>query len=554
MSAVTAFAEETVETTELFNMILKFDHSTNTLYLSIKDTDGKLNKRYYNYEADDRYYYGDNENSPYNKLDEIVTSAQKIIVEEGVKEISSEFFHDLSNLEEISLPNSLTKIDEYAFWNCPKLKTIYGENVTEIKTGAFGKCTSLEYAEFPNVKNLTCIKHDVSSDDGDNDYFFWVSPVREEYVGVFQECSSLKEINIPNIKKIGAKTFYKCSSLTTINENNKLDKVTYLGRTAFYGCKNLKSISLKLINSLSSGYDYIADTVCEGTFGNCTSLESVNIPNVSNIGNGCFFGCTKLKKINSNNNLGYIYKLGAYAFANCKRLQTISLETKNLYSGKWYTFKKDSQFEKYNNAGVGTSFDIYNFDGWLLDDRYETAKTTYCGVFENCTSLKTVNISYTDNIGSRAFLNCSSLQNINISKATSIGSSSFSNCTKLKSVNITSANNIGAKAFYNCKSLTTVKTGNNGNTIGNYAFYKCSSLKTVTIPKQVRLIGVRAFARCSKLKTINIKATAFDTIGLDAFKIIDKTPTFNCPKSKLKTYKKLIKPNAPAKAVFKGKY
>ncbi|MGN1127176.1 MAG: leucine-rich repeat protein, partial [Ruminococcus sp.] len=76
----------------------------------------------------------------------------------------------------------------------------------------------------------------------------------------------------------------------------------------------------------------------------------------------------------------------------------------------------------------------------------------------------------------------------------------------------------------------------------------------ITIPKQVKQIGVRAFARCTKLKTVNVKSTSLNMVGLDAFKIINKTPTFNLPKSKLKTCKKLIKPNAPSKAKFVGKF
>jgi hypothetical protein len=230
---------------------------------------------------------------------------------------------------------------------------------------------------------------------------------------------------------------------------------------------------------------------------------------VSNIGNGCFYGCSNLKTINDNNQLNNVETLGAYAFNGCKNLKTISLKNvKKLNYGKW-NYYKSGTLKFMRDADVNTEY-LENCYGKITDYlglKYAGAK--YAGVFENCTSLKTVTIS----------------------GAESIGSSTFKNCGKLQSVDITSAKNIGTKAFY-----------------------KCSSLKTINIPKNVKTIGVRAFARCSKLKTINIKATAFDTIGLDAFKIIDKTPTFNCPKSKLKTYKKLIKPNAPAKAVFKGKY
>ena len=130
----------------------------------------------------------------------------------------------------------------------------------------------------------------------------------------------------------------------------------------------------------------------------------------------------------------------------------------------------------------------------------------------------------------------------------------FANCTKLKSVKLGGVENIRKKTFANCQNLTTVTTGKSLKSVGDYAFYKCSSLNSVTLPKNVASLGIRAFARCTKLKTVNVKSTSLKKVGLDAFKIINKTPTFNCPKSKLKTCKKLIKPNAPSNARFVGKF
>ncbi|MGN0460012.1 MAG: leucine-rich repeat domain-containing protein [Ruminococcus sp.] len=308
---------------------------------------------------------------------------------------------------------------------------------------------------------------------------------------------------------------------------------------------------------MSSGRDPFSDSeMLEGVFGNCTSLKSINIPCVVYIGDGCFYGCRSLNTINGNNKLFTFQSpyrknyIGAYAFAGCKSLKAITIiDVKEMKTGKWNYYKEGAfKYEREAKINSNVLDTKHNPDS----DHYQGVK--YCGVFENCTSLKTVNLVDTTVVGRRAFLNCSSLQSASMPKATDIGSDSFSNCTKLKSVNITSAKNIGAKTFYNCTKLSTVKTGNNGKSIGNYAFYKCSSLKTITIPKQVTQIGVRAFARCSKLKTINFQSTAFNTMGLDAFKLINKTPTFNLPKSKVKTYQKLIKPNAPSKAKFVGKY
>lgn len=580
----TCYAEETNNTEETYTFEytkLTLDHKTDTLYVGVTAGSKSISGRYFYHDHDDYHVYDEetkewiHDYDKYKKMDEMMSQAKKVVIDEGITCISRDFFHDLPNLKEVVLPSSLKEIGKFAFWNCPKLMSVYGKNVNKIGAGAFAKCTSLEYVEFPVLESLYYEKLENIYDDQTVDECYWAYPTRDEYVGIFQECSSLMDVNIPNLRKIGAKTFYKCTNLISVNDN-RLDNVSTVGRSAFYGCKDLETISLSSITSLSSGYDFLADTKCEGVFGNCTSLKSVNIPNISYIGNGCFYGCTNLKKINSNNNLGYLYELGAYAFAGCKSLETITIKTGKLKSGKWYTFKKDAKWKEYSNAPAGQGLELMSFDHWLLVDRYKTAKTNYCGVFENCTNLKTVNLYNTTDIGSRAFLNCKNLQNVSISKATNIGTNSFLNCKKLKkinlantkkiesqafancsnlqSVNIPKVKDIGVKSFISCTKLSTVKTGNNGKSIGNYAFYKCSSLKTFTIPKQVTQIGVRSFAKCSKLKTINFRTTAFNTIGLDAFKLINKTPTFNLPKSKVKTYKRLIKPNAPSKAKFVGKF
>lgn len=49
------------------------------------------------------------------------------------------------------------------------------------------------------------------------------------------------------------------------------------------------------------------------------------------------------------------------------------------------------------------------------------------------------------------------------------------------------------------------------------------------------------FAGCSKLKKITIKSTKLKKIGKNAFKGINKKAVIRIPKSKNKTYKKLLK-------------
>lgn len=148
-------------------------------------------------------------------------------------------FQQLLKVTSISIPNTITTIDEYAFYDCTSLINInIPDSVTYIGNNAFSYCKSLTNIIIPN--SVT-------------------------YIGkyAFQGCSSLFNINIP-------------------------DSVTIIDNGTFYGCTSLTSITIP--NSIISINDY--------AFKNCTSLKEIIIPsNVTNIGNTAFKNCTNLETV-----------------------------------------------------------------------------------------------------------------------------------------------------------------------------------------------------------------------------------------------------------------
>jgi hypothetical protein len=88
-----------------------------------------------------------------------------------------------------------------------------------------------------------------------------------------------------SVTSIGEKTFYNCTSLTSIQIPNS---VTSIGDHAFAYCTSLTSIQIP--NSVTS--------IGGWAFYKCTSLTSIQIPNsVTSIGNRAFYQCTSLTKI-----------------------------------------------------------------------------------------------------------------------------------------------------------------------------------------------------------------------------------------------------------------
>ena len=92
-------------------------------------------------------------------------------------------------------------------------------------------------------------------------------------------------------------------------------------------------------------------------------------------------------------------------------------------------------------------------------------------------------------------------------------------------------------------------------TIGSKAFYKCTNLTSITIPSKVKKIGNYAFKGCTKLKTINLNTTLLTTktVSDKAFSGVSTSAVIKVPKSKAKTYKKLlVKKGLSEKVTVKG--
>ena len=149
----------------------------------------------------------------------------------------------------VTIPNSVTSIEDYAFDYCTSLTNItisYG--VTSFGKYSFENCVSLTSVNIPN--SVISIGN-----------------------GAFYYCTSLKSVTIPNsVTSIGSSTFYNCTSLASIIIPNG---ITAINQNIFQNCTSLKSVTIP--NSVTS--------IGNQTFYNCASLTNITIPNsVTRIG------------------------------------------------------------------------------------------------------------------------------------------------------------------------------------------------------------------------------------------------------------------------------
>lgn len=362
--------------------------------------------------------------------------------------IPQEAFKELPQLISITLPNTITRIETYAFYGCSSLKMITLPNNLEIiDSGAFYDCSALKTIELPDsvitldekafsyCKSLT----KVTLGNG-------ISSISSQ---LFNECNALTKVTMGNhITSIEETAFGNCYSLAEINIPNS---VTEIGCEAFSYCTNLTKVTLP--NNITS--------LPEGLFSYCEKLTQITIPpSVTSIGSSCFSNCTGLTEITIPDS---VLDIDDYLFYACSNLKKITL-SKNITSIPEYLCSYCSQLSQIEIPAGVTS------------------------------------------IGYGAFCKCINLKQITIpDSVTTIDKTVFQECTQLQSVTLSkNLTVIPYYSFMDCSSLESIEIPDSVTSIENYVFISCTNLQEVKFPKNLNSISEDNFTNCPKLKTFSI--------------------------------------------------
>ncbi len=226
-------------------------------------------------------------------------SLTSVTIPNSVTSIGSYAFESCYSLTSVNIPNSVTSIGDGAFQGCHGLTSVTISDITAWLSISFAGSESnplcYAYHLFLNgeeVKDLT-IPNSVTSI---GDYAFqWCSSLTSVTIpnsvtsignSAFYYCSNLTSVTIPNsVTSIGNSAFYYCSNLTSVTIPSS---VTSIGGYAFQRCSSLTSVTIG--NSVT--------TIGYSAFSDCSSLTSVTIPNsVTSIGDYAFSGCSSLTSI-----------------------------------------------------------------------------------------------------------------------------------------------------------------------------------------------------------------------------------------------------------------
>ena len=459
----------------------------------------------------------------------------------------------------VTIPASVTKLEQNTFANCLSLATVTftnTESVSEIAAKCFANDGALTECELPaklevlgdsafGATALTHVRIPVTLREAKQPFskcqqigqIEWEEGLTKVIDNLFQNMESSLKVDFQNqITEIGNHAF-DSSLITGITGTNKLVKI---GEYAFNSCAGISGkVELPAVTEIHAY-----------AFSKIFATDFEISENITLIDNSAFMNCTNLKAINKNDgvadvdlgNMTKLAEIGKQAFAGCSSIVSLRL------SGT-ITKINDSAFSK-----------LTTLANVKFNDNGE-AGTTELGssVFSGCTNL--VEVSTAKNvgiIGSSAFSGCIKLMRLNLAEGLQIiKSGAFSGCARLEgalpegvSEKYSSAS--GAKvmlpnekavleipgtvtaiedsAFASCYSadetlqadgekepsdykigIKAVHVAGNpaGTTIGASAFAGCQNLKKLTLGEGVTGLGNSAL-KDTRLEEITIPST-FET-------------------------------------------
>ena len=411
----------------------------------------------------------------------------------------------------IYINQSLTSIDfnqvesmgEYAMAGCSKLSVInIPKTLTSIGEGAFSSSYSLKkYVVDPDNPNYSSDADGVlfnkdktkllAYPTGRDGEYTIPNSVTEIGIEAFMD-AKITTITIPATVSVFGLEAFRGSKLRTVTFEEP-STITSLPTREFLWCYGLTTITLpKSLKTLGT------------TFNGCTNLQTVNVPDGSqletirsyaftacdNLTNFNFLGSCKLKTIETN------------AFADMTKLKEFNFPA------------------TVTNIGANAFGNTPSMEKVTFDDN-STVISFGEGAFSN-SGIKSIKIpASVKSINKDAFKNCNVLERVDVpAGCTSIHPEAFKFDTKLANINVDATNpkysSVQGILLNKSKNELLIFPPGKARTdftllppsitkIGDYAFYEGSANFTnIVIPAKVNTIGIRAFGLNPALKTVTL--------------------------------------------------
>ncbi|MBO5702144.1 MAG: leucine-rich repeat domain-containing protein [Clostridia bacterium] len=495
--------------------------------------------------SDDGSYYSVTDGKNYTASEIVIPASHNGV---PIKRIASVAFKDNSAIKTVTLPDSIEKIERWAFEDCVNIE--YNE---------YGGAYYLGNAENPYAFLISSTKADIGAVDiNENvrliaDYAFFQNnslmsvtlPDSLVFVGecAFCDCANLKQVDFgEGVQRLGVQAF----SDTAVDSVILPDSVIDIGERAFRIMIPIKELDLgESIERIGSNafrdvhIDVLElpDSLLElggGNFSGSTFRKLVIGDNLKKI--FAFSGCSLLTEIVFGDSVEYI---DSGAFKNCdslievkmpKSLMAISTQAFddcdklkfNYFKGARYLGSADSDYEVLLRTP-----EKYDGDLFLHPDTRLIAEPSYDRDYNQLQNTETVTMD-----GNGKYLRVEG--NCVIDKASKTlvfgaAQSSIPNdgsilyiaddafyYRKIKEVTVPEGViGIGDRAFYSTE-LVSVKFNRDLKTIGEEAFAYVINLSELNLPEGLESIGKQAFNGSNDIKDIYIPGSVRE-IGWGAF-------------------------------------
>lgn len=434
-------------------------------------------------------------------------SIKYVTLPEGLTAIGSYAFYNCTMLESVVIPDGATSIGNYAFYGCAGMKELtvpISAKVTDSPNYTFYGCKNIDKI---TIKKGNGTSHDYTVSNSAPHTYYAYTP------WYISGCSTV--VIEDGVTSIGSFMFYRCTELANVTIP---DSVTSIGDSAFYYCISLNELTMPVSANIYNSSE---------TFYSCSDIKTITLTK----GNGRAQEYTS----SSYTSESTYYQYTPWYISQCN---TIVID-KGVTSLGYYTF-----------YGCNNIKDVYcmgNISDWCnisFDDRYANPMHSGDNLYLGGERVTEITIPTTvTKIGSYVFNTCSYLtaayfngtpeQWLAIDVGT--GNNALADMITFSSgdrqyyapgacgadlkwilytngeleITGTGDMNIWASAsnvpWYKYKDkITSVKISDGITSIGSYAFYGCLNISGVNLPDSITKIGTNAFFGCTGLTVIKL--------------------------------------------------
>lgn len=387
-------------------------------------------------------------------LNEVTT---ELVLPDTLEEIGPWGLAGMSKVESVVIPDSVTKLDDKAFYGCVNLKTVkLPAGLKEIPYGCFEACGLTELSLPEGLERIGGRAFSVKN----TSFSSGSESVKQSYI---EPNTIIIEIppsqNLPYIEQYYTDVVIPAS-------------VKEIGINAFCGCRRLKNITLEGVpetiekdafddtawyHAKADGPVYLGNILVDYK-GTMPEDYTLYIPaTVKGIAGGVFWNQRNLKSVIISDG---VRLMGREIFRGCSALSEIRLPS----------------------------------DLTKIPDE----------TFSGCIGLSQIDLpANVAEIGEEAFMYTGLIRFVVPDRVEAIGDSAFEGCKALEEIVLPAGlKSIGKCAFWGCESLGQIVLPAGLKSIGRNVFRNCKKLREIVIPASVEYLGNFPMSNCDALEAV----------------------------------------------------